>query len=297
MAERGSAATAPDATTGDEELLSDGAVVPGADAAASDREVVTTGWVSLVADDPAATVEDVATMVETAGGWVESRSQTAATEDYAASASMTVRLPADRVSETIAALDGTGEVTDVSVDSVDVTSTAQDLDARIAALRTSIDRLTTLMADASTTADLIEAESELTARQADLDSLTAQRDRLSEQVAMSTLTVSVTATPPPSELTPGGFVGGLAAGWSALVTTLDVLVMAAGAVVPWLVPIVLVYVLVRVIRRRRAHIDPAGPDGPPTDPDRPGAPGPSSGEPADEDVTDGGPRNLAGVRQ
>lgn len=252
----------------------DSATVPGAEDSTLDREVITTGWVSLVAADPAQTAEDIATMVETAGGWVESRSQTAGYDDVGPSSSITVRLPSDRVSDTVAALNDAGEVEDVSVDSVDVTATGQDLDARIGALTASVSRLTELIADAETTADLIAAESELTTRQAELDALTSQRASLTEQVAMSTLTVSISAESPPSELTPGGFLGGISRGWSALVTTANVVVVVLGAVLPWLIPVALVYIIVRIARRRRSTQDPgqpprAGDDAPRPEPDSP----------------------------
>ncbi|MFM8893961.1 MAG: DUF4349 domain-containing protein, partial [Actinomycetales bacterium] len=51
----------------------------------------------------------------------------------------------------------------------------------------SITRLQTLIDQATTTADLIEAEVALSDRQAELDSLRAQRAYLADQVGMSTL--------------------------------------------------------------------------------------------------------------
>ncbi|WP_172829068.1 DUF4349 domain-containing protein [Paraoerskovia marina] len=260
----------------------DRAALPSSDAVSQDREVVTSGWVSLVADDPAETVGEIATMAETAGGWVESRSQTARTDEIEPSATITIRLPADRVSDTVTALEGAGDVVDVSVDSVDVTATGQDLDARIRALSASVDRLTELIDTAESTSELIEAESELTTRQAELDSLSAQRDQLTEQVAMSTLTVSVSSAPGPTELAPGGFAGGVRAGWSALVSTVDVLIVAIGAALPWILPAALAYLLVRALRRRRAGGSaPGGTDA--NDPAAPGGGGPGTGHAGDHD--------------
>ncbi|MCB7136434.1 DUF4349 domain-containing protein [Cellulosimicrobium marinum] len=249
------------------------------DQAEADREVITTGSATVVAEDPLAAVEEVASLAESTGGRVESRYQSAADGDAPASAEMTIRVPADRTTATIDALGEVGEVRDLSVEEVDVTGTARDLDARIEALSTSVDRLRTLMGDATTTEDLLAAEQELTSRQADLESLQSQRAALSEQVAMSTLHVSVVAVTPVEQLSPGGFLGGLQNGWNALLSTLNGLVVGLGALLPWLVVAGVVLLVVRWVRRSRRGAagggrgtgdDPARPDGP-VHPDADGA--------------------------
>jgi glycine cleavage system regulatory protein len=236
----------------------------------ADREIVTTGSVTVVADDPAAAAEDVADLAESAGGRVENRRQSRADGDVPPSAELTVRVPADRTTATVEALDQVGTVEDLSVEAVDVTGTARDLDARVEALATSVDRLRDLMGEATTTDDLLTAEQELTSRQAELESLQAQRSALTDQVAMSTLHVSLVQAAPAERLAPGGFLGGLQNGWSALLATLNGLVVALGVLLPWLVVAGAAWLLVRwALRHARrtaggmppAAGDPARPDG------------------------------------
>jgi hypothetical protein len=151
-------------------------------------------------------------------------------------------------------------VRDRHVETVDVTGTAQDLDARIAALRTSTDRLRELMADADRTSDLIEIEAELSTRQAELDSRVSERNRLSDEVAMSTLHVEIVAEgSPAAQARPGGFLGGLSAGWSALVNTFNVVVLVLGAITPWLALAGVVLLVVVGVRRQIAKNRPADP--------------------------------------
>ncbi|MGI5190110.1 DUF4349 domain-containing protein [Promicromonospora sp. CA-289599] len=227
---------------------------------AVDRELVTTGNATLAVDDPFDAAEQIADLVEQAGGRVEARDERAATADEPGSASMTLRIPADRVSATLDALDELGEVRDRHVETIDVTGTAQDLDARIAALRTSTDRLRELMADADRTSDLIEIEAELSTRQAELDSRVSERNRLSDEVAMSTLHVEIVAeSSPAAQAQPGGFLGGLSAGWSALVTTFNVVVLVLGAIIPWLALVGVVLLVVVGVRRQLAKSRPGGP--------------------------------------
>ncbi|MGW2092715.1 DUF4349 domain-containing protein [Promicromonospora sukumoe] len=235
---------------------------------AVDRELITTGDATLVVDDPFASAEQIAGLVEEVGGRVEARDERAETDDELGSASMTLRIPADRVSATLDALDDLGEVRNRHIETVDVTGTAQDLDARIEALRTSTDRLRELMADADRTADLIEIETELATRQAELDSRVSERNRLSDEVAMSTLHVEILAEgTPAAQAKPGGFVGGLTAGWSALVSTFNVVVLVLGAIIPWLALGGLVLLVVVGVRRQVAKARSDGPTPPAVDPE------------------------------
>lgn len=221
---------------------------------AVDRELITTGNATLAVENPFDAAEQIADLVEDAGGRVEARDEQAETDDEPGSASMTLRIPADRVSATLDALDELGEVRDRHVETVDVTGTAQDLDARIAALRTSTDRLRELMADADRTSDLIEIEAELSTRQAELDSRVSERSRLSDEVAMSTLQVEIVAEgTPAAQARPDGFLGGLSAGWSALVTTFNVVVLVVGAIIPWLALAGVVLLVVVGVRRQLAR--------------------------------------------
>jgi len=265
--------------------LTESAPEPGA---AASREVVTTGSATVVAEDPAAAASRLARLVEEAGGRVERRNETAATDDSPGSASMTVRLPANRMTGAVEALDTLGTVEDVDVHSTDVTGEGQDLDARIAALTTSTDRLRDLMESAGSTEDLLQVEQELSERQADLDALTAQRQRLSDHVAMSTLDVEIVPEPVAAAQSRGGFLGGLASGWQALVTTVQTVVLVLGVLLPWLALGGLGYLGYRWLRRRSrpeagADGGPAGDPGP-DDPAGPDAPRPAEGDTTSEPV-------------
>ncbi|MEU2199703.1 DUF4349 domain-containing protein [Isoptericola sp. NPDC019482] len=293
-ASSGAVADSTVADVGGAEQAADGAAVaesaaePGAAAA---REIVTTGSATVVADDPAAAATRLARLVEEAGGRVERRSETTATDASPGSASMTVRVPSDRMTGAVEALGTLGTVENVDVQSTDVTGEAQDLDARIAALTTSTDRLRDLMKTAGSTEDLLQVEQELSERQADLDALTAQRQRLSDQVAMSTLDVEIVPEPVAAAQSRGGFLGGLASGWGALVTTVQTVVLVLGVLLPWLALGGLGYLGYRWLRRRARPE--AGADGGPTDrpgddgPGDPDAPRPASPDEAPEPVPAG----------
>ncbi|WP_066588955.1 DUF4349 domain-containing protein [Cellulomonas timonensis] len=267
MAEGGSAVTMAQEPGGDgdaggaaDESLALGSAA--SDAAAS-REVITRGDVALAVDDPRAATAAVVALVERDGGRVDARSESAGTDGRDAVAWLTVRIPSGDMTSTLTALEEIGEVRQVDLTAEDVTGDVQDLDARIRAMRLSVARMEELLSRATTNSDIISAESALAERQATLESMQTQRARIAEEVALSTLTIQISTTPlieaaPPST---GGFLGGLQAGWGALVSVLGGLLVVLGALLPWAVlggvVAATAVAAVRLTRRRRASPPPA----------------------------------------
>ncbi|WP_228827953.1 DUF4349 domain-containing protein [Nocardia beijingensis] len=225
----------------------------GAEPATTRKEVVT-GSVEITADAPIAAAGTIIDQVRAAGGRVDSRTEQPGTDDTEPSATLVVRLPADKTDAFIAGLGGVGRITRVSTNRDDVTMHWEDLDARIKALQASVDRLRGLIAGATTTSDLIAAEQALSSRQGELDSLTAQKRRLDDQVALSTLTIDVSTDPKKSGDDPDSFWDGIVSGWNSLVDWLQDAVVFSGKAIPWLgflaVVLAVLWGVVRLVRRR-----------------------------------------------
>lgn len=230
-----------------------------------DRSVITTGRLTITVDDPVDAASDVASIVDRAGGRIDSRSETPGTDTQQARATLVVRIPADGFDAALAEMRELGEVDSVQLDASDVTQQRQDLDARIEALEASVDRLLALLAEATTTADLIAIESELSSRQAELDSLVSQRDWLVDQVDYSTLTVDLLSEGIAPDAGPDDFWSGLVAGWEALVAFLSGLLVVAGMLLPWLgLLLVLAAIVVGIVilaTRRNRHPHDVPPSG------------------------------------
>lgn len=227
------------------------------DSAALERRVVVTGSMTVTVDDPAAAATEASAIVEAAGGRIDGRSESGRGEDGERRAYLTMRIPSEKVNDSVEQLRGLGEVTDISIDKQDVTAVAQDLDARITALQASVTRLIDLMSRAATTADLIAIETSLSERQANLESLQAQKRALDDQVDLSTITLSLQTPAAVAGELPGDFLGGLSAGWSGFVTFLGGLAVVIGVLLPWLIFLagfsLGVTFLVRWILRRRSR--------------------------------------------
>ena len=270
-------APAPDSQQSVEGDTADGTAIE------SDRSVITTGWISITVDDPIASAQEAADITEQSGGRVDSRSETPGTDTQTPSARLTLRVPADELDAVVVELRELGTVTSVSMDAADVTAQREDLDARIAALTASVDRLRELLGTATSITDLIAIESELTTRQAELDSLTQQRDLLVDQVDYSTLSVDLVTEDVAPDAAPDDFWSGLVAGWGALVAFAGWLGVAIGVLLPWLLAALLIAVIVIAIvvlsvrGRRSGRADAAASVAPPAAPPTTPAPPASAG--------------------
>lgn len=226
-----------------------------------DRQVVTTGSISLTAEDPIAAAADATRIVERAGGRIDARTETAPTERDRGHAMLTMRVPSATLTATLEELKALGTSPDVSLQEADVTTQAQDLDARIGALRASVDRLTALLSSATDTDVLIKLETAISERQGTLESMEAQRRSLADQVSLSTIDLYLVSPEDSPAETPDTFWSGLVTGWTSFTGFVGFLLVAAGVLLPWaLVAGVLAGAVLLVVRRaRRKPATEAGP--------------------------------------
>lgn len=112
-----------------------------------------------------------------------------------------------------------------------------------------------MLEQAETTSDLIAIESALSDRQAELDSLTSQREYLSDQTLFATISVNLFTSADATPTDPEGFVDGLLRGLASIVAFFAGLVVWAGILLPWVGLLAVVTTLlfvIRALRRRKS---------------------------------------------
>lgn len=239
----------------------------GGDTAATDgRDIITAAQVTLRVADVSKASDAIAALAAKHDGYVEATDIGFAQQTSSDSAPVgpresgtgwiSIRVPADELTEVVQAVGEDGDVLRSSISRQDVTSTAVDLRARVDASWASVTRLTELMAKSGSVSDLIAAESALSDRQAQLESYEQQLKSIDEQVAMSTVSIEMTERTTATTADPAGFGDGLLAGWNGLIVSLNALVVAVGFLLPWLVPIAVILVIIWLIRRRRRRTAP-----------------------------------------
>ena len=183
---------------------------------------------------------------------------------------LTLRVPAEQYDAVVDKLAALGELTNRTETSQDVTAQVADVNSRVESMTASVARVRALLAAATDITDVISIESELAAREANLESLQQQQAALSGQVAMSTISMTLTAvTKDAAGIEPvtqdSGFITGLNSGWAALLGFLGGLAAAFGLILPFLPLIIaaglLIWWLIRRSRRRSrpAPADPVAP--------------------------------------
>ena len=181
------------------------------------------------------------------------------------SATLSLAVPAEKLDGVLDQLVSLATVTRRELSSQDVTAQVVDTDARLATQRESVERIRALLAKATSVSEIASVESELTEREATLESLEQQQKSLAGSVAMATIALSVTAETAGAPTTPadsGGFLGGLAGGWDAFLGFGGGLLTVLGAVAPFAVLIGLPLGLLGwwLRRRRRAGAGDYAPD-------------------------------------
>jgi multidrug efflux pump subunit AcrA (membrane-fusion protein) len=174
---------------------------------------------------------------------------------------MVLRVPAGEFDDVMTGLAELGQLVSTTSSSEDVTTQLIDVNARIKAQQASVERVRQLLAQAQSIRDIMAIESELSQRQADLDSLTQQQAYLKDQTSLSTIRVSIerqvkAAIVHHDHAKKTGFLAGLDNGWDGLSATVLVVLTVVGALLPFALVVLLLgapaWLVVRRFRRSPA---------------------------------------------
>jgi hypothetical protein len=218
------------------------------------RSIIYTGSITVRVSNVDEAASRAGVTATGAGGFVGGDKRTI--NDSRSEATLTLRVPSARFNEVVTTLGKLGKEESRAISTEDVTDQVVDVDARIATAQASVDRVRALLAKAQTISDIVSLESELSRREADLESLKARKSKLDDLTSLSTITVLLlgpdAAVAKPKD--DSGFIAGLKGGWHAFVASMVVLLTVLGALLPWIVLLGLpVVALLWFLRRRRRN--------------------------------------------
>lgn len=218
--------------------------------------VISTGTVSLESDDVADARFKVQRIVATHRGTISEEETTTGDDGKTDTSRMVLRIPSKDFSKVTKELEGVADLIESSSGSEDVTTQVIDNEVRIRAQTKSLERIEALLAQATNLREVVAIESQLTRRQADLDSLKSQQAYLADQTTLSTVTVFIERTPEKKDdKDEAGFLRGLSAGWSGFVAAMVGLATVLGFVLPFALVVALfgvpVWMVLKNVRRRR----------------------------------------------
>ena len=170
------------------------------------------------------------------------------------SASLTLRIPSERLDEFLAGTEGLGAVTALTQESRDVSDSYYDVRTRLETQKNKMERLQKLMLEADEVSDMIEIESAIADTQYAIDSYTAQLSGMDSRVAYSTVEVTVRETKT-VELREAGLGERILSALKAsaeegLLFLQDMLIFVVSAL-PWLIGLGAAVLIARWIIRKR----------------------------------------------
>jgi type IV secretory pathway TrbD component len=193
------------------------------------------------------------TVAASFGGFVAS-SSSGGTKDH--SGELTIRVPAERFDDALAALRPLGRVDAQTIAGKDVTAQYVDLNARLATWKAQEAALIRLMAKAASVDDTLRVQTQLQRVQLTIEELQGQIRLLNDQTANATITVALAeagATPTPATKVTNPSLG---QGWRHAVAgffgVLFAVVVGAGYVLPIAAFGLALWLIVRWTRRRTA---------------------------------------------
>ena len=233
------------------------------------RLVIKNGDLTIVVADPPQSMNDIAQMAESLGGFVVTANLYQSRLDSGIEvprASITIRVPADLFDEAITNIKSQSDRIPISqnITSQDVTSDYTDLQSRLRNLEATEAQLVEIMDEARKTEDVLSVYNELVQIREQIEVIKGQIQYYEQSAALSAISVELLANEAVQPLTIGGWqpVGVAKNAIQALINSLKFLVNAAIWIILYVLPVLLVisimfilpvYLLVRAWRRRRVN--------------------------------------------
>lgn len=173
-----------------------------------DRKIIKNVNESVQTDQYDAFLTDLNEAVALADGYISSANYSGENyfnTDNLRHANLTVRIPAEKLSEFTEKVDSIAVVTYYNESLQDVTAAYVDVESRISVLKAEESALLEILKNVSTTADALDVRTRLLDVQADLASLNAQKEAFDDRIAYSTVYINISEVRRAKEQNPGFF--------------------------------------------------------------------------------------------
>lgn len=218
------------------------------------RKLVRTADLTLRTRTFEKAAQQIEALLKDAGGYVESLYEQG--EEGYRHLNLYLRVPSDKLDSFLASMEGAGRITNRSQSTTDMTTQYQDNEARLKTLYDKRDRLNALMLRAETVADLIEIESAIADTQYEIDRWETSQRSIDREVDMSAVSVNLIEDRPSDTAQADlslweRIVAGLHASVEGMGEFLRDLAVFLAVALPWAVPVIVILVIIRIIRKRK----------------------------------------------
>jgi hypothetical protein len=222
-------------------------------ARAETRKIIRTGSLRLTVatyDEARAKLDAI---LEQVGGYVDS-TQVNRGSNAVTDATIVVRIPSTAFGDIVPKLRELGEITSESTNAADITDQYLDIEARMTSAKTLEKRLLELVAERNGTIDSVLAvERELARVRGEIESYEGRMRQWNDQIAMSTLTLTLSTKAPEIVASSTSFTGRISNTFHDSVSAMrdfgGWLVIAGTALLPWLLIVLPALLVIRRLDR------------------------------------------------
>ncbi|MBR3764157.1 MAG: DUF4349 domain-containing protein [Clostridia bacterium] len=233
---------------------------PVPEAGVTEKKIIRTARLTIYTQDFEASLENLRALCEADGGWIESSSESTNNRTGLRNATLTLRIPQEALDGYLSGVGQLGRITARSETAEDVTAQYQDTQTRLNTQLALMERLQALITESADLSDLLALESQIADTQYQIDSLTTALNRTDRQVSYSTVTVSLYEETAPALTDTTVSLGerihsAIRTGCDALADFAQDMLVFLVAALPFIgivAVVVIVFVIVRKIRRRNA---------------------------------------------
>ena len=220
-------------------------------------KIIRTASLTLGTQDFEQDLEQLQAYCKDSGGWVSYVSQSGDADKANRRASLTLRIPVEKLDELLSGAEGYGRVISRTETAEDVTESYQDTAARLATQQAKMERLQALMNDTASLSDLLELESAIADTQYTIDSLQSRLNSTDSQVNYATVDVSLREESAAEAVTTREkslgerVLAGLQTGWETFAGFMKDMVVFLSAALPYLAAVAILTIMVRLICRKK----------------------------------------------
>jgi molecular chaperone GrpE (heat shock protein) len=184
----------------------------------------------------------------------DSSSSQKSTEEGPLYATIVVKVPSEKISAALKDIKKLGKIETEQESEEEVTEQYIDLNARLKNLQREEQRYLDFFNAAKTVEDMLKIEEQLSRVRGEIESLQAQIDQLEKSARMGTITVYLRE---PAQVTKPirdwGFIKAIVQAVENFITVINYMIMAFGALLPFIIIILIVVLIIRLILKRRQH--------------------------------------------
>lgn len=224
--------------------------------AVTEKKIIRTASLTIATQTFENSLSALESACEGQGGWIESVSENVSSYTGLRTAYLTLRIPQDALDTYLAGTEALGRITSRSESAQDGTASYQDTQTRLNTQLALMERLQALITESGDLSDLLALESQIADTQYQIDSLQSALNSTDRQVSYSTVNVTLreekNADLTDSTVSFGErLTSAIGVGLDTFVGFLGDAAVFLVAAAPFIAIVALVFVTVRLIRKRR----------------------------------------------